>query len=154
MARFRDARLYILGEGEYRSDLEAMSREHRLQDYVKLVGRVPNEQLKFWYSAADLSCLVSSREGWANVLQESLACGTPVLATRVWGAPEVITSPELGLLVEQSVPAISEGLSCGLEHGWDRDAIAAHAAQRTWEVVAKEVDDFLTQVVSASPRQR
>ena len=142
-------RLYIVGEGESRSQLEAMAREKGLKDRVFLVGTKPNEELRYWFSAADVSCLASSREGWANVLLESLACGTPVVATRVWGAPEVITSPELGILVNQNVRSIADGLELGLGKQWDHGKLARHAASRTWDVVAEEVESFLSTRIAA-----
>jgi glycosyltransferase involved in cell wall biosynthesis len=147
--RFPNVRLYILGEGDYRSQLEALIPQHRVQDHVILVGAVPNEQLRFWFGAANVSCLASSREGWANVLQESLACGTPVVATRVWGAPEVISSPGLGLLVEQNTRDIASALELALTTKWDREAIAKHAAQRTWASVANEVEEFLFSIIQS-----
>jgi teichuronic acid biosynthesis glycosyltransferase TuaC len=150
-SRFPGARLYIIGEGSYRSELKQLAENLKVQDRVFLVGNRPNEELRFWFSAADVSCLVSSREGWPNVLQESLACGTPVVATRLWGAPEVITSPELGLLVDQSPQAIASALDAALTKPWDRRAIAAHASQRTWEIVAGEVDDYLTSIALQAP---
>ena len=146
--RFPGLRLYILGEGEYRSTLEALASECNVRDQVILAGSIPNQQLRFWLSAANVSCLVSSREGWPNVLQESLACGTPVVATRVWGAPEIIVSSELGLLVEQDVPAIATAIESALTKKWKREAIARHAAKRTWEVVAGEVEDFLSSCIT------
>jgi len=147
-SRFPGSRLYILGEGEFRSRLEALVRESKLEDRIFLPGSSPNEELHFWFSAANLSCLVSSREGWPNVLQESLACGTPVLATKVWGAPEVVVSSELGFLVKQDVSAIAESLAQALEKDWNRGAIARHAATRTWAVVAGEMEDYLKECVS------
>jgi teichuronic acid biosynthesis glycosyltransferase TuaC len=135
-------RLYIVGEGDYRPKLEAVIRELGLQERVVLVGKRPNEELKNWYSAANLSCLVSSREGWANVLLESLACGTPVLATRVWGAPEVIISPELGVLVEQDVSSIANGLESALKKRWDPVVLVRHARSRTWDDVAAEIERY------------
>lgn len=146
--RFPDLRLYILGEGDYRSRLEALIQESKLESQVKLVGNIPNEQLKHWFSAADLSCLVSSREGWANVLQESMACGTPVVATRVWGAPEIVVSPELGILVEQNTEEIAAALLTAVGKDWNRPWIAEHAAKRTWQIVAAEVEEFLALCVS------
>ena len=145
--RFPNARLYIIGEGNFRSELERLVEKMKIQDRVFLIGSRPNEELKYWFSAAEASCLVSSREGWPNVLQESLACGTPVVATRVWGAPEVITSPDLGILVEQNVPAIASALDSAMSRRWDRNAIATHGRERTWEVVASEVDEYLAQSV-------
>ena len=48
---------------------------------VTFAGQRPNDQLKTYHSAADVLLLASSREGWPNVLLESMACGTPVVAT-------------------------------------------------------------------------
>jgi glycosyltransferase involved in cell wall biosynthesis len=147
-SRFDDLRLYILGEGDYRSKLEQLIRECNAEAQIFLVGSVPNEKLRFWFSAANVSCLVSSREGWANVLQESMACGTPVVATHVGGTPEVVVSPELGLLVKQDTQAIAAALEAALTKEWNRSAIASHAAERTWEVVATEVEEFLSSSIA------
>jgi teichuronic acid biosynthesis glycosyltransferase TuaC len=142
-------RLYVVGDGFLRKKLEMQLGQEGLQERIIFVGRKPNEELKEWYSAADVSCLASSREGWANVLLESLACGTPVVATRVWGAPEVITSPELGILVEQNAESISEGLDTALRKEWNRETLVRYAALRTWDVVAEEVEDFFGERVGA-----
>lgn len=147
-SRFRDLQLYILGEGEERAKLKSLIQEYKVETQVTLVGTVPNEQLRFWFSAATVSCLVSSREGWANVLQESMACGTPVVATRVWGAPQVVVSPELGILVEQDTKEIATALELAIKKDWDRQLIAQHAAKRTWQVVAAEVEEFLSSCIS------
>jgi glycosyltransferase involved in cell wall biosynthesis len=60
--------------------------------------------LKKYYGAADALVLASSREGWANVLLESMACGTPVIASNVWGTPEVVASPDAGILMSERTP--------------------------------------------------
>ena len=146
--------LYIVGEGYFRAKLEALAKQEKVQDRVIFVGRKPNEELRYWYSAADVSCLASSREGWANVLLESLACGTPVVATRVWGAPEVITSPELGFLVDGSVGSIAAGLGLALQKRWDREVLARYAASRTWDVVASEVENFLKSRIRPEGKRR
>jgi teichuronic acid biosynthesis glycosyltransferase TuaC len=136
------AKLCIIGEGPWRNKLESIISQHGLNGSVWLRGSQPNEELKFWYSAADVSCLTSSREGWPNVILESMACGTPVLATRVWGVPEVIVSPKLGVMVDQSVESIANGLDLALKKSWDRETIKYYAQQRTWDVVAAEVEEF------------
>jgi glycosyltransferase involved in cell wall biosynthesis len=139
-----DCRLYIVGEGEQHGELRALAEQLGVADRVFLVGGRPNEELQVWYSAADLSCLVSSREGWPNVLLESLACGTPVVATTVWGVPEVIVSEDLGVLVEQNVKSIADGLKSGVERPWNREKLIEHARSRTWNVVAEELERYLT----------
>jgi teichuronic acid biosynthesis glycosyltransferase TuaC len=141
--RFPGLKLYILGEGEYRPKLESLRKESGFGERIFLPGNIPNEQLQLWFSAAKISCLVSSREGWANVLLESMACGTPVVATNVCGAPEVIVSPELGVLVEQNPDAIATALEQAVQKSWDREAVARYASGRTWDVVAGEVEDYL-----------
>jgi len=141
------AKLYIIGTGPYRSVLEAKIRERGLTERVVLVGGRPNRELYLWYNAADCSCLASSREGWANVIVESLACGTPVVATNVWGAPEIITSDEVGLLTEREPSDLCEKLRLCLLRNWDRSVIRQHVAGRSWSHVAKEVQSVLTSAI-------
>ncbi|MFQ5845839.1 MAG: glycosyltransferase, partial [Planctomycetota bacterium] len=61
-------------EGDFERRLRAEVRRHGLEDRVLLPGPCPPERLRAWYSAADLFCLASSREGWPNVLLEAFAC--------------------------------------------------------------------------------
>jgi glycosyltransferase involved in cell wall biosynthesis len=149
-AQFPKLRLYVIGEGVYRANLEELVREKQLQNKVFLPGNRPNEELPLWFSAADLSCLMSSREGWPNVVPEALACGTPVLATRAGGIPEILTSPELGMFVERNVDSIAAGLEQALARAWNREEIARHARSRSWGTVAAEVEAFLKSKVEPS----
>ncbi len=153
-AQYPDAVLYIVGEGPYRQKLEEIIKQEGMAGRIALIGARTNSQLKDWYSAAHLSCLTSSREGWPNVVLESMACGTPVLATKVWGVPEIIKSPELGVMVEQDVTSIANGLAESLSRSWDRERIVAYAQRRTWDVVAAEVEDFIMQVLGRTPQAR
>jgi teichuronic acid biosynthesis glycosyltransferase TuaC len=143
--------LHILGEGSYRQELEELVRELGLKDKVELTGKRPNEELQLWFNAADLSCLASAREGWPNVVTESLACGTPVVATSVGGIPEILHKPELGVLVEQTVESIASGLKKGLSTKWDRQAISKLTRARTWEAVGAEVEAVLAQAIQKKP---
>ncbi len=137
--------LYIVGKGDTR-ELKELTRAHSVEDRVTFAGSRPNEELKFWYSAADISCLVSSREGWPNVVLESLACGTAVVATGLWGVPEILVSPKLGLMVKQEVASIAEGIAAALEKDWDREEIIRYARTRTWSTVANEVEQYLLKI--------
>jgi teichuronic acid biosynthesis glycosyltransferase TuaC len=142
--RHPDLRLYIAGEGPMRPKLEALILERGMSGRIALLGNQPNERLGLWFNAADISCLSSSREGWPNVVSESIACGTPVVATRVGGVAEIITSEELGILVDANEHSIAAGLAEALAKTWDRHALARHGQRRTWGVVAEEVENFIS----------
>ena len=88
--------LLIAGEGPERVRLQALAAQLDVADRVRLLGSLPHAELAGLYSAADLSVLSSAREGWANVLLESMACGTAVVASPIAGNPEVVAAPEAG----------------------------------------------------------
>lgn len=100
LPRFPNARLVIVGEGPERKSLQELAEKLGVAQHLSMPGAQPNADLYRWYSAADIFILASSREGWANVLLESMACGTPVVATDIWGTPEVVSDPVAGRLVK------------------------------------------------------
>ncbi len=152
--RHPDAVLYIVGGGPQKDFLKDLVKEKELESRVNLVGEVPNKALARWYSAADVFCLASSREGWANVIMEALACGCPVVATRVYGAPEILTTPEVGLLVDRNTKAIASGLDEALSRVWDGDRIRRHVVARDWFVVARDVAEVFRKSVQKQVMQR
>ena len=91
--------LLIVGEGPQRARLQAQIDRLGLSARARLLGPRPHADLPHFYGAADAMVLASSREGWANVLLESMACGTPVVASNIPGNPEVVRSPEAGVIV-------------------------------------------------------
>jgi len=134
-----DVLLCIVGDGVYRSRLEHQIRRLGVQDHVKLVGARDHSELYMWYSAAEVFCLASSREGWANVLLEAMACGIPTIATRVWGAPEIVVSDAFGILVRRSAAEFTHAAEQALSRQWNHDAIREHAQRHTWENVAQRI---------------
>jgi glycosyltransferase involved in cell wall biosynthesis len=121
----------FVGRGEAREALADRARRLGVEPRVRFVGAVPPAELPAWYRAADALVLASLREGWANVVLEALACGTPVLATSVWGTPEILTGCAAGRLVAPTV----EGLADGLDRLSELDAAAARpwAERHTWD---------------------
>ena len=128
------ARLIIIGSGTERDSLVAQSFRLGLQSNVTFAGALPNAELFRWYSAADIMLLASSREGWANVLLESMACGTPVVATRIWGTPEVVSNSTAGLLVERrDGAAFADAIRLLLAKMPDRALVRAYAENFSWQ---------------------
>jgi glycosyltransferase involved in cell wall biosynthesis len=135
---FAGLQLVIVGEGPERGRLEAQVARLGLQSHVRLAGAVPNESLAPWYSAADLLVLASSREGWPNVLLEAMACGTPVVATRVGGVPEIVTSADAGRLVDEREPsALASAIAGALHHRVPRTRVRSHAERFGWRATSE-----------------
>jgi glycosyltransferase involved in cell wall biosynthesis len=155
-SRHADVRIAIVGQDDGEAPAEAAIRaaavraglEHRLI----LPGSQPPAALSDWYTAADVFCLPTSREGSANVLIEATACGLPCVTTPVGGNPDVITERN-GILTPADADAMAAALARALERRWDRQAIADHMRRRTWDVVAAECHDALAQAVNESRRR-
>jgi glycosyltransferase involved in cell wall biosynthesis len=127
-------RLDIAGDGPERARLEHQVRQLGLQERVTFLGALPQARLKQHYASADALVLASSREGWANVLLESMACGTPVVASRVWGTPEVVASPDAGVLMGERTPqGVADAVNALRNHYPDRTATRRYAERFSWD---------------------
>ena len=134
LANVPDATLLIAGSGPDRQQLEALADRLGVKDRVRFLGNLDRETLCDLYNCADALVLASSREGWANVLLEAMACGTPVLGTAVWGTPEVIASPEAGLLLKnRDAKSIVEAIGELRRALPDRNATRRYAEQFDWQ---------------------
>jgi len=139
---------YIGGTGSLKNDLEQQIDSLNLQQYVKLAGFIPDEQMNLWMNAADIFVLPSLGEGNPTIMFECLGCGKPFVGTTVGGIPEVITSDEYGLMVEPADPDdLTEKILVALDREWDRDKILAYAEQFTWENITKEIMGVYEQVL-------
>ena len=127
-------RLVLAGDGPDRAKLENLARELQVTDRVSFLGAVPQAQLRQHYGSADALVLSSSREGWANVLLESMACGTPVVASRVYGTPEVVAAPEAGVLMaERSYQGVADAVNALRANYPDRAATRRYAERFSWD---------------------
>lgn len=156
LARLPGVRLGLVGDGPERDRLQALAEQLGVAERVHFAGERSQAELPYWYSAADASLLCSSREGWANVLLESMACGTPVAATAVGGTPEVLRSPVAGRLIDDRsaagvVAAVSEVLAAPAS----RDEVRRYAEQFDWaETSAGQFRLFESAVRSFIPQSQ
>ncbi|HEY8610221.1 MAG TPA: glycosyltransferase [Roseomonas sp.] len=126
--------LLIAGEGPERAALLALAASCGVADRVRLLGPQPHAQLPLLYGAADALVLASAREGWANVLLESMACGTPVVTSPAWGSREAVAAPEAGLVLDETTPAsIAAGVRRLLAAPPARAATRAYAERFGWD---------------------
>ena len=82
-------RLVVVGQGPLRPALEQLAVQLGIADRVRFAGSLAQTELPRWYRAADVFVLPSHSEGVPNVLLEASACGTPWVASRVGGIPEI-----------------------------------------------------------------
>lgn len=149
----RDVLYVVVGgggvEGDYGATLRAMVAERGLERNVDFVGAVDHAVLADYYRAADVFALATANEGWANALQESLACGTPVVTTDVGGNREVVGSEDNGIVVPlDDAEALAAALASALDTGWDRARIAEWGGRRDWSDVGREVAAVYAEIVS------
>jgi glycosyltransferase involved in cell wall biosynthesis len=97
--------LALAGDGPDRGALERRARDLGLDGRVRFLGSMSREGVLRLFRAADASLLPSAWENFPHTVVESLAVGTPVIATAVGGVPEVVRDGENGLLVEPGDPA-------------------------------------------------
>jgi glycosyltransferase involved in cell wall biosynthesis len=134
MTQLPEFELIIVGEGPERDRLAALIARLGVGDRVRLLGARPHAALPALYGAADASVLSSSREGWANVLLESMACGTPVVASPIWGNPEVVRAPAAGVITrENSAAGVVEGVRRLFADLPSRAATRAYAEPFSWD---------------------
>ena len=130
-----DTRLMIIGEGSLRATLQGLAASCA-PGRVVFRGNMPQRDLPAAYSAADLLALPSLREGWPNVLLESIACGTPVVAAAVGGVAEIIRSSAPGVMVGEHTPAVwRDALRRALAAPQDPERVRAYAFQFGWDDV-------------------
>jgi teichuronic acid biosynthesis glycosyltransferase TuaC len=127
--------LAIAGDGPERPHIEALARRLSLADRVRLLGRLPQEDLPGVYGAADILVHPSLREGWPNVLLESMACGTPVAATDFDSVGEIVGAPEAGCIVtEATATGLAAAIAERLAAPTTREATRRYAEGFDWQV--------------------
>lgn len=138
-------------ESEKIAELRRMVAAHRMEENVEFVGAVDQRELGLYYAAADVCAVPSLTESFGLVALEAMACGTPVVATRVGGLQTVVTETS-GLLVPPSdYQALAEATARLLDDVELRQRLSvgarARARQFTWDRVADAIEDVYAEVL-------
>ncbi len=150
------ALLVIVGGDErdeaLRSRLRSLGRRLGSLQRVMFLPAVPHEELPLYYSAADVCAVPSHYESFGLVALESMACGTPVVASRVGGLQELVRDGETGFLVSPARPdTFARGLERLLSDPALRDALGRRARLAAlgyqWPQVAERVEAIYRQVL-------
>ncbi len=149
-------RLVIIGGDEYSQQeiekLRKLSRELHIQDLITFRGLIKHEQLPYFYSAADACVVPSYYESFSLVALESLACGTPVVATDVGDLKSIIRQGETGYVVTDNSPQdLADKIVLLLSRTPDMKSalkIRASVSGFDWTDIAEAVIRELSQVVA------
>jgi glycosyltransferase involved in cell wall biosynthesis len=140
-------------EGQYEGRLRDLVSDLGMETAVRFLGPVSAGTLAEVMSAADVFCLASTNEGWPNVVHESLACGTPVVATEVGAVSEMLAGGRYGVIVPVNHPSmLKDALEEALRRDWNRSDIASWGGARVWSHVAAEVYEEMQAIVAENPR--
>jgi len=145
------ARLVIVGDGPMKRQLKRLAAGAGIAERVQFMGRLGRENVALWMKAADVLVLPSRNEGCPNVVLESLASGTPVVASAVGAVPDLLDD-SCGFAVPPDDPkALAEAVGRVLSREWNREAIRARVAGMSWEANAARLLEILSGVIAAEP---
>ena len=139
-----DIKFYIIGKGNLENSLQKMIGRLGLQNKVVMLGSCAHELVPLWMNASELVCVPSIMEGQPNVILEALACGIPVVASRLGGIPELVTDKKQGILTQPAdAVSLKSALAEALSSTWDRGYISKSVTSFSWEDNAAKRFEFL-----------
>jgi teichuronic acid biosynthesis glycosyltransferase TuaC len=139
-----DVKLAIVGgrgaEEDNSAELHDLAGRLGVSDRVAFVGAKPPDEVAVWLAAASVFILASDFEGCPNVILEAMACGRPVVATKV-GDIERMVPDFAGILFDdpEDRSALAECVVTALRRHWNADQICGHVAVRSWGEVGWRV---------------
>jgi glycosyltransferase involved in cell wall biosynthesis len=142
---------YLVGDGPLRSALEQRAVASGVSDAITFVGNVAHSDLPDWYRVADFTVLPSHSEGVPNVLRESLACGTPFIASRVGGIPEIASGTACKLVPPGDADQLASAIAEAVSGGKDKCEHSPLTQQGSWAESARGVVGVLRRYKTASP---
>ena len=124
--------------------LQQLSHDLGISNSVKFLGTIDQEQLPTYYNAADICVMPSYYESFGLVALEAMACGTPVIASRVGGIPTVVKDMKTGYLVKWRRPEpFADGLEVLLKSPYILrnmgQTARAVALTMTWSIVVDKL---------------
>ena len=143
-----DHHLFIIGEGPMRAELAAVAERLGVSSRVRFEGNMPQSELRYAYSSADVLLLTSSREGWPNVVLEAMACGTPVVAFDVGAVRSMLDETVAGRIVSRrDGGSLAEAVAVLLAQPPSPDDVRLHASRFDWASIARTQFELMTTAI-------
>jgi len=149
-----DVKLVIVGgpaQGGTSEKLHAVAMEVGVENRLIVTGPQPYERVPLYFNAVDASVLASYREGCPNVILESLACGTPVVASEVGAVRDILPEPDVGRIVRShKIGQLRDALIEVLDRQWETEEVVRASGVKSWDEVAWEVQKVFHKAVYSS----
>jgi len=139
--------LILIGGGSLETSLRAGIKELGIENTVQFHGRLPHEEIPDWIGACNVFCLPSLREGCPNVVLEALACGRPVVASKVGGIPELLNERNGIMTPPGDAEALAQGIEECLNREWNPRELRESVGCLSWDVIGERVYGILKEVV-------
>lgn len=138
--------LLIAGTGRLEGRLKDLTQQLGVEDEVRFLGYVPDEELPMLYSSVDLFVLPSEYEGFGIVFMEAMACETPVIGTDVGGIPTAIDNGTVGQIVPQDgIAELEKSMDFLLSDRERHETTAGNARdwaeEHDWSEIASRMED-------------
>jgi teichuronic acid biosynthesis glycosyltransferase TuaC len=132
--------LLIIGSGPLREKLQSQIYKRGLNNNIKILGRKIHEEMPIWLNASDIFVLPSQNEGFPTVVSEAMACGKPVVGTKVGGIPEAVSNDKVGILCEPQNPkSIADAIIFAINKNWIAKEISDYAKQYSWDTLGHQI---------------
>lgn len=140
-----EVKLLIAGTGALLPSLEQRVKDAGVTEFVEFLGSVNHQDIAPLIQRAQLLVLPSYAEGVPNVILEALSCGTPVVASRVGGIPEILFE-DCGVLVEEkNIVALTQGIELALATDWRVSAIVQRAEGFCWHKNSAQLKQLINE---------
>lgn len=140
-------------DGQERERIEGIVKELGMESFTTFPGRISDEDLPYYYAAADVSVVPSHYEPFGLVAIEAMASGTPVVASDVGGLQYTVVPEETGLLAPaKDADAFAVAIDRILENPEWRDRLGQNARQRveanfSWQGIAAQLGDLYLELL-------
>jgi len=148
---FPDIELTIVGEGELKKHYQQKARLLDLDDNVRFIGEVKQEDLVSYYNAASVFILPSTEiEGFGIVLLEAMACNVPVIATSIVGTSSDIKKYNAGLIVEpRKAEELAQAITTIIRDPTLAETMGSNGRNLVeekydWKEIAKQIENIYT----------
>jgi len=146
--------LDIYGEGENKKRYQSMVNRLHLTNVIKFKGVINNEVLPQYLKEYSLFVLPSRYETFGVVLIEAMASGVPIVATRAGAIPEIVSSDEVGILVEPNNPrSLAEGIKKATNRHWNRERMRDYVQKFSLEHTAKKIEKIYNNILKINKKE-